>query len=333
MAAHPGRSVGRAAARPRDARRLPGRSVRLEDAAGDLVRVHWYKGNAAFGKKALKIAEDAIRDTSKLLGVTETEPVDFYIYATQDAFLDALGPRFTESVGGLAESSIRTLFTHIAPDGIDDAWIGHVIPHELTHLVFNTAVENPYHFPPKWLNEGLAEYQSIGYDTSDRSAVRAAVKAGTLIPLDGLVGQFPPAPSSSTWPIRRAPPRSTSWSGRYGTEALVKLIRSYAEGRTDDEAFTAALGVDTVAFGNAWLAEVGAKAPTQLGPQPAPAGPVPSSWNGAPIGGVLVTPPPGAAVGAPAPTLAASPAALSAGIGRCRGGRVGSRSGSRHCSP
>ena len=37
-----------------------------------------------------------------------------------------------------------------------------VVPHELTHLVFDTAVTNPYHFPPRWLNEGLAVYLSEG---------------------------------------------------------------------------------------------------------------------------------------------------------------------------
>ena len=273
--------------------------------AGDIVRVHWYEGSAAFGARALKIAEEAIRDTSTLLGVTETEPVDFYIYANQDAFLEALGPSFTESVGGLADSSIRTLFTHIAPDGIDAAWVGHVIPHELTHLVFNTAVDNPYHFPPKWLNEGLAEYQSVGYGAEDRSIVRAAVKDGTLIPLDGLAGQFPASQEQFYLAYSESNAAVDYLVRTHGTDALVSLIGSYADGRTDDEAFTAALGVDLAGFGAAWLKDLGAAAPVRLGPQPAPAGPVPSSWAGTPIGGVVATSQPGGSAGAPAPTATA----------------------------
>jgi hypothetical protein len=276
--------------------------------AGDIVRVHWYEGSAAFGARALKIAEDAIRDTSKLLGVTETEPVDFYIYADQSAFLEALGPSFTESVGGLADSSIRTLFTHIAADGIDAIWVSHVIPHELTHLVFNTAVKNSYHFPPKWLNEGLAEYQSVGYDASERSIVRGAVEAGTLIPLDGLVGQFPASPEQFYLAYSESNSAVDYLVRTYGTDALVTLIGSYAAGRTDDEAFTAALGVDTAAFGAGWLADLKAPAPPRLGPQPAPAGPVPSSWAGPPIGGVVATPEPAASAGIPVATTTASAA-------------------------
>ncbi len=276
--------------------------------AGDIVRVHWYEGSAAFGARALKIAEEAVRDGSKLLGVTETEPIDFYIYADQDAFLEALGPYFTESVGGLANTSIRTLFTHIAPDGIDAAWVVHVIPHELMHVVFDTAVKNPYHFPPKWLDEGLAEYQSVGYDAAERSTVRAAVAAGTIIPLDGLVGQFPASDEQFYLAYRESNAAVDYLVRTYGTDALVSLVGSYAEGRTDDEAFSAALGVDLAAFGSAWLADLGAPAPARLGPQPAPAGPVPSSWAGPPIGGVVATPRPVASAEAPAPTTNASPA-------------------------
>ncbi len=76
----------------------------------------------------------------------------------------------------------------------------------------------------------------------------------------------------------------------YGSDALVKLIRSYKDGRTDDEAFQAGLGVGTAAFAAAWLADLGAKAPTRYGPQPAPPGPIPSAWLAegglaAPVGG------------------------------------------------
>ena len=64
------------------------------------------------------------------------------------------------------------------PSQIDDAWVGIVIPHELTHLVFDTAAGNPYHQPPRWLNEGLAVYESQGYDASDRGLVADAVGVG-----------------------------------------------------------------------------------------------------------------------------------------------------------
>lgn len=118
-------------------------------AAGDLVRVHWYEGDDAFGQRALRIGERAVRDTAALLGVTETHPIDFFIYADQGPFYDALGPGTRENVGGQANTDIRTLFALIPPSSIDAAWVENVVPHELVHLVFDTAVANPYHFPPR----------------------------------------------------------------------------------------------------------------------------------------------------------------------------------------
>jgi hypothetical protein len=74
----------------------------------------------------------------------------------------------------------------------------------------------------------------------------------------------------------------------YGKAALVKLVRSYSGGVSDDEAFRAALGTGTLAngpdvagFQAAWLADIGAAAPNAYGPAPAPAGPLPSDWSAA----------------------------------------------------
>jgi uncharacterized lipoprotein YbaY len=247
--------------------------------SGDVVRVHWYKGDRAFGERALKIGEREVAQTSKLLGVTETKPIDFFIYADQGPFYDALGPGTRENVGGQANSDIRTLFADIAPSSINDPWVENVVPHELIHLVFDTAVDNPYHFPPRWLNEGLAVYLSVGYGPSDRSDVENAASSGDLIPLDGLTSQFP---TGSGFGLAYAESVSAIdyLVRKNGQAALVSLVRSYADGKTDDEAFKGAIGMDTAAFNDAWLADLGAKAPVTFGPKPAAPGPVPSGWDG-----------------------------------------------------
>ncbi len=257
--------------------------------AGDLVTVHWYEGGAAFGQRSLRIAEDAVRETSELLGVTEDEPIDFFIYSELDPFYDALGPGTRENVGGQANAEIRTLFALVGSN--DVGWDEIVVRHELVHLVFDTAVDNPYHFPPRWLNEGLAVYQSQGYDAGDISAVESAARAGTLIPLDGLIGQFP---TGDGFFLAYAESVSAVdfFIRTHDQDALVALIGSYADGLTDDEAFQAAIGMDTASFNEAWLADLGAVVPQRHGPQPAPPGPRPSAW-GAPGEIPGATPDPG----------------------------------------
>jgi hypothetical protein len=251
-------------------------------AAGAIVRVHWNEGGDAFGQRALAIAEDGVERAAALLGVTENDPIDFFIYADQDAFYDALGPGTRENVGGQANAEIRTLFALITPSDIEDAWVETVIPHELTHLVFDTAVDNPYHFPPRWLNEGLAVYESEGYGSGDRGLVEDAVSDDALIPLPGLDGEFPTSADGFRLAYAESVSSIDYFVRVHGQDALVALIGSYADGKTDDEAFTAAVGQDVDAFNAAWLADLGADAPTRFGPQPAPRGPLPPGWVGEP---------------------------------------------------
>jgi hypothetical protein len=247
---------------------------------GDVVRVHWYEGGDAFGRRALEIGDKAVADTAALLGVTETEPIDFYIYADQQQFYDALGPGTRENVGGQAHAHIRTMFALITPADIGQSWVDVVVPHELVHLVFATATDNPYNDPPHWLNEGLAVYLSEGYTREYRDEVDKVVRDGTIIPLEGLAGAFP----TTFERFRLGYAESTSAVDyivrTHDRNALFGLIRSYARGVSDDEAFTAALGVDMAGLEAEWLASLGATAPVRHGPQPAPPGPVPDGWSG-----------------------------------------------------
>ena len=247
--------------------------------AGD-VRVHWYDGTDAFGRRALEIAERGVADAASLFGVTIGEPIDLFIYATENAFYEAMGPSLRENVGGLARPEIRTLFALVEPGAIDDPFVETVIPHELTHLVFDTAVDNPYHAPPKWLNEGIATYLSEGYTASRRADVREAVRAAELMPLSALAGQFPTMRERFSLAYGETASAVDYLVRVHGRDAMVALVGAYADGLSDDAAFIEALGMDLAGFEAAWMADLGAATPEAYGPVPAPAGPVPSDWLG-----------------------------------------------------
>jgi Peptidase MA superfamily len=276
--------------------------------AGDFVTVHWTQGGTTFGRRALQIADDAVRRVSDLLGVTERDPIDFYVYADNTDFYDVIGPGARENVGGEAHPDIRTLFAQISPGAVDDPWVGVVIPHELTHLVFDTAARNPYHYPPRWLNEGIAVYLSEGYSASDRSAVGRAVDGASLMPLRALAGQFPTTADQFFLAYAESVSAVDFLVRTYGQPAMVTLVRTYGDGVTDDEAFRAALGLDVAGFESAWLDSLGAAAPSPFGPVDAPPGPLPSDWVGSPANpgpiasGAAETP------GSPAATTAPGPA-------------------------
>jgi hypothetical protein len=250
---------------------------------GPLIRLHWYSGSAAFAQQALTLGEQGVRKAANLLGVTETQPIDFFVYADSQSFCEALLMGSTCNVAGRAIVSNRTMFGLISANQIGSAEVARVIPHELTHLVFNTATQNPYHSPPDWLNEGLAVHLTEGVAPYYRVALTDAMSKGTLQPLTAYTITFPPEALYDRFLLAYAEGVSAVdfLVRKYGQPALVKLIRSYAAGRTDDEAFSAALGLDVAGFEAAWLGDLGATAPTRYGPQPAPTGPLPPGWSGA----------------------------------------------------
>ncbi len=260
---------------------------------GEVVRIHWYEGSSQFGQRALDIGDRAVKEAAALLGVDESLPIDFYVYADRDAFYDVIGPALQENVGGLAIPEIRTLFANIAPSEVADPWVSLVVPHELTHIVFDTATRNVYHGPPHWLNEGLADYLAVGYASDARSNVERAVRSGDLMPLHALVLRFPSTADRFSLGYDESVAAVDYLIRTHGQEALVQLIRSYADGVADDDAFTAALGVDVAGFEAGWLADLGAEVPVPYGPRPAPPGPLPPGWNAAPQqSGPPVAPPP-----------------------------------------
>jgi len=246
------------------------------------VTLHWYDGDDGFADRALDIGVGAIVRAAALLGVDDMPPVDFFVYADQEAFYDALGPGTRENIGGQANADIRTMFGLIRPSEVSSGWVDTLVSHELTHLVFAEAVANPYHFPPRWLNEGLAVHLSQGYDASDRATVSSAAGSGSIIPLAGLAGLFPTQRDRFSLAYAESASAVDFLMRTYGEETLVRLITSYAEGVTDDEAFLAATGIDMAAFDDAWMASVGARRPAPYGPQPAPAGPQPAGWDASP---------------------------------------------------
>jgi len=244
---------------------------------GTMVLLHWYQGDDAFAQQALTIGENGIAKSAKFLGVTETAPIDFFVYPDQQPFYDALGPGTRDNVGGEANTVTRTLFALIPPTDLGYATT--VVPHELTHVVFDDGTTNPYHAPPRWLNEGIAVYLSEGYGSSDRSLVSQAAKSKTLTPLQGLIGQFPTTADEFYLAYAESVSAVDYMIRKYGEAPFQKLVKSYKIGASDDEAFTDAFGVDTAAVNKGWLADNGITSSQTFGPQTAPAGPVPPGWT------------------------------------------------------
>jgi Peptidase MA superfamily len=241
---------------------------------GKIVRLHYIDATGSFAQSMLNLADGGVAKAATLFGVSETQPIDYFVYPSQSVFQQGLNQ--PDTIGGVAMPSFRTAFAVVASG--DSAYAAQVMPHEPTHIVFADATANPYHDPPRWLNEGFAQYVAQGYDSNSRQLVSQAVGNGTLVSLLALTDFFP-LDSQRIYLAYAESVSAVDFMVRtYGQAAIAKLTRAYAGGGTDDEAFTAAFGVTVASFDAAWLAANGAK-PTKYGPQPAPTGPLPPDWN------------------------------------------------------
>jgi hypothetical protein len=159
----------------------------------------------------------------------------------------------------------------------------------------------------------VATYLTEGFSPWLRTAVEAAADAGRLMPLTALSVQFPSTYERFALAYAESTSAVDYLVREQGTDALVGLVNSYADGVTDDEAFMAAVGTDVAGFETAWFESLGADAPTQLGPQPAPPGPLPPGWEAAPSAPPGASTPASGASGPPGasdePSASAAPAA------------------------
>jgi hypothetical protein len=244
--------------------------------SGSLVTIHWFQGSNTFAQQLLSYGEKGIAKSAAFMGITETKPVDFYIYPSQTAFQAGLS--VPETIGGEAFTNFRTAFALVGTSEL--SYGSTVVPHELTHQVFADLTDNPYHSPPRWLNEGLATYLSEGYGSSDRSLVSKAAKNGTLVPLAALAGYFALDQTRIYLSYAEATSAVDYMVRTYGQTAVRKMLTAYSTGASDDEAFTRGLGVDVATFDKAWLAGNGVAAAKTYGPVAAPTGALPPGWDG-----------------------------------------------------
>lgn len=230
------------------------------------ARVHWYGDAGDLAERFGGVVTGAVQRAEVLLGVELAEPVDIFAYESEQDFFGALdlGPR--EWVGGQASSEIRSIYIRL--DAGPESYMEPLLIHEVTHIVFDDAVENPYHSPPHWFNEGFAVWAENQDASQVRGMVEDAAAAGQLMSFEAIAQAFPVEDA----PVRLAYAQGASLVDEvidtYGTDAIARLAEAYRDGATDDDAFEAATGVPLEALVERWFAELGQEVPQPIEPEP-----------------------------------------------------------------
>ena len=133
------------------------------------------------GRAVVDALEEARNTVGAALSFYPLERIAVVIY-TGRQFRDLLNG--SRGVGGLYDGKIRVPVGGLDSDRDRDR-LQRVLIHEYAHGAVHFLTHNRC---PLWLNEGIAEYLSTGWDGGKDPMLKGAMERGTLIPLSRLTG-------------------------------------------------------------------------------------------------------------------------------------------------
>lgn len=221
------------------------------------ISVWWHDRSASFGQGVFDIAARAVRDQRNVFQTDLDYPVRIVIYNTFDEYAEWRGNAH-EWVGGETYPDYGVTVQIVESSFYQKSWLEDVIPHEISHLYFAQATHNPTVSVPTWLNEGVSQYNEYGSNTSALNNARDAAKGGDLIPLSKLADGFG---GYNQERVYLAYDESLSavkyFADTFGEKSLGALLHAYKEGKTTNDAFKAAIGMDAGAFEAQWATYLG----------------------------------------------------------------------------
>lgn len=227
--------------------------------------VHWYGNNEGQALRFGDLTAEGVARAEALLGAELAGPVDVFVYTTAEDFFGALGPSTREWTGAAAIPPIRTIFMRI--EGNSPEYLEIAMLHEVTHIVFRDATDNPYHDPPSWLNEGIATWSEIGDAGPQRDIVVAEAGEG-LFSFEAITERFPIGARAAELSYAQGTTLVDMIVDEHGPEAIARIAAAYRDGASDSEALEAGTGVPAAELYAAFFAEFGLDPPAPVTPDP-----------------------------------------------------------------
>ncbi len=230
--------------------------------------VHWYGDGEDQALRFGELAAVGVEQAEQLLGTELAGPVDVFVYRTREEFFGAIGPGAREWTGAAAYSDLRTIFMWNSAEAGSPAYLETVIVHEITHIVFHDATDNPFHEPATWLNEGIATWSETQDASAERSIVEQEAAGAGLFSFDAITEQFPIGERGGRLSYAQGTTMIDMIIDGYGREAIAGIAAAYREGSSDDDALEAGTGVGADELYAAFFAEFGVTEPAPIEPEP-----------------------------------------------------------------
>ena len=218
------------------------------------IRLHWYNGDANFGKAALNSAQSGLQSISALLPLDLARPIDIFIYANAG---DLRGTLYSESeawVAGHANGAVGVVMVVIEPGANQSLAMEQRIPHELMHVMLYRSIGAGYNNLPAWLREGTATLAEVSPNPDYDRVLAAAGANNTLIPIKDLCASFPPTADTAFLAYAESRSFIHYLQSTYGSAKLLSLVSIYADGVECERGTENAYGVSLSKLEMDWRA-------------------------------------------------------------------------------
>jgi len=201
-------------------------------------------------------AEDALKSIERSFNFKINNRITFIIYNSQNDFQETnvTDEYLTEGIGGFTE-----LFKNRVVLPFEGSYknFRHVIHHELVHAVINdmfyggsvqNIISNNISIQlPLWFNEGMAEYQSLGWDTNTDMFIRDAAISEYLPDIPQLNGYFAYRGGQAVFHYI---------AQKYGDQKIGELISKIKGAGNVEEGFKSALGLKIEELNERWKKDI-----------------------------------------------------------------------------
>jgi hypothetical protein len=238
---------------------LDWRSAQLGEAT-----VHWYGSAESIARGLGELAAEGAADAESLLGHEMAGAVDIFVYDSQEDFRGALGPGAREWIGAATYPGLRTIFMSLTAG--DQAYRERTLVHEVTHVVFNDATDNPFHEPAKWLNEGLASWAESQSADDERSEVAFEASSAGLFAFEAIAEQFPIGERGARLAYAQGATMVDMIVAEHGRQAVAEIAAAYRDGASDSEALHAGTGLSADELYATFYAEFDVEPPEPVEP-------------------------------------------------------------------
>ncbi len=231
---------------------------------GDYLKLHWYKGDAAFASELAQAAHDGLVFNETQSGLKADAPIDIYIYADTYEMQEAIlyEPSWT---GGQAFPDQNIVILGISKSELD--WGKDAIAHELTHVLVGHLTFSCLGDVPTWLDEGLAVYSEGGLDSASQQQLEDAIKDDTLLTVRSLSSGFSEVADKAYLSYSQSYSIAKFLIETQGQDKMTSLLVALRDGLTIDEALVKTYGFDVDGLEEEWRASIGAQ-PRSVSTQP-----------------------------------------------------------------